>query len=1257
MDEIRKTAAKAFAEGKFDEAEKCFLHILEGNPRDEQLLNDLAVCCHFAGRLQDAEEYLLHAIAVNEDYLGARKNLAELYLNAKHWPEAAIHLEKCASIDTEDYNIQNRLGTVYLEMGDTQRAIRALGKSLEFEPDQEIVQESLQMLQTKDEEGSFRAAFIQMDITPSLSETAPVALQGYSGPTRFASDASTPLKMQILLLEDNHFTKLLIVTADLFGFGEEIVNHVRSVAARWGIEPEGILINASHTHYGPGTISHAGNSLGPFNAEYTKQVALAITEQLPLLYENLDECEISWGKTEAQIGVSRRRDQDGKIAFAPNAEGFYDRHTPFLLFHMKKNNMRVVMVNHGCHPVGLGDEGKISADFPAYMREALIGSGLTEGSMFLQGGGGSAKESVTFNNQVGFCDSSEGARANGEQLATEIIDCLAGTLQLVKGSFHSMRKPFSVPLKSLPQPEVIKEIKDSPEAIPMIKDWANRLINDFPDGDYPESLPMEIQWIALGEDLSIVTLPGEPVAELARDLRSISGHPDSTLVAGYTNGLIGYLPTDNMISEGGYETEFSHIAYLQPSAFDIGTESAILSAAKACSDTQNTKGNPDAKGAYPLKDRDGLAFFVLSAGRCGTMSLAHLLDTANNARVWHHPQPDPIKESLLAYWGDIDKREAFWKARSQVIQNTWSEGLIHGETDLLMTPFCDVLAKEIPGSKFLVLVRDPRDFVRSGMRRNYYYGHPWDFGRLKPREGSQELDEWNNLDQFEKICWLWNQTYETINGIVSQIEEDRVLILRFEDLIADTDKVGEIFKFLGLEGFDETRIEQILSTKFNAQPGGGFPSSENWSPEQRDRLWEICGPVAGTFGYSPAQILDPPVTPATIDVTTSPSVPLREKQPLLSVGLCVYNGEKYISEGIESVLSQDISNLELIISDNHSTDSTQEICERYQALDKRIRYVRLPENLGFLKNCWNALSLARAPYFMWATYDDLYESSFARSCIDRLETNPHIALVYSRTKMVNAESEFINIAKDHIQAAQDNPVERFTHLIWELGLCNAFLGVYRSDIIRKTRFLFYRLYRGYDNLFLAEVSLLGKIVQLEDILFIRRLTRDYTKTMEEQNAAGMEADDPPKIHDGITFPYCRLAYAHLELINYWVADQKDKGQLMEETIRCFRKKLGDPMVYEIDRAINLIAKDQYYYTWDRRTVDTSAANSEMLNYYYLNTLIKDLQEALFIYPEIHELALAYEKCLKMVEELRTGTMGKIVDLPALNQTSIAGVGG
>ena len=856
MEDKLKQGETLFAEGKIEEAEKCFLDFLDQNPEDAEALNNLGVLHYARGNVQEAEGYFLKAIEAKEDYPDALLNLADLYQNAKRWKEAALQLEKSIAIDDQDHNLLNQLGMVYLEMGNTEKARPTLKKSLELNPDQETIRESLERLEKRDmapnylpTPGFFRGAFAEINITPNVSEQNPLFLQGMGGPPRKATAVSSPLMMQLLLLEDDHFTKVLFITADLFGFGSEIVDSVRALTAQWGIEPEGLILNASHTHYAPGTISHTSKSIGPFYSEYAKQIVQAIGQQLPILYDKLEECKLSWGKVEAQIGVSRRLKKDGKVIFAPNPEGYYDKDTPFLLLHMLKSDKKILLVNHGCHPTGLGSENIISADYPGYMRNALKSSGVVDGVMFLQGGAGSTKESVSVNGEVQFCEDSIGAKENGEILATQIMNGLKKEFQPVEDSFFCTRRQISLPFKPPPPPSVLAQIRDNAGTDNLVREWASTLLDRFPNGDFPATLAMEIQLVFLGDKVSFVTLPGEPVAELARDLRRLASNPDSTFVLGYTNGLIGYLPTDVMIEEGGYETEGSQFAYLLPSALDRGTESTIISATEQCVSAAEDRERPNAYGRYHLAKEKQKAFFVLSAGRCGTMTLAHLLNTATNARVWHHPQPDPIKESLLAYWGNIDKRKAFWKARYPIIHKTWSEGLVHGETDLLMTPFCDMLAEEIPDAKFIVLVRNPRDYVRSGMRRNYYHGHPWDFGRLRPKEETEEFEGWNKLDQFGKVCWLWRKTYEYILKITSAISKHRVFVARFEDLVRSDSKTEELFEFLGLHGFDCNKIEQVLENKFNSQQGGHFPEPKEWSKDLSMKLWKECGKIASTLGY------------------------------------------------------------------------------------------------------------------------------------------------------------------------------------------------------------------------------------------------------------------------------------------------------------------------------------------------------------------------------------------------------------------------
>lgn len=856
MEDKLKQGETLFAEGKIEEAEKYFLDIVNENPEDEEALNNLGVISHAIGNFDNAEDYLLKALSVKDEHLDVLLNLADLYQSTNRWREAAVQLKKYISIYNQDHNVFNQLATVYLEVGNTQNARSALEKSLALKPDQDIIKESLQELEKGNvitsylpTSGSFRGAFAEINITPNVSEQNSVFLQGMGGPPRRATTVSEPLMMQLLLLEDDHFTKVLFVTADLFGFGPEIVDTVQAVVAQWGIEPEGLILNASHTHYAPGTISHVAKELGPFYEEYSNQIAQTIGQHLELLYNKLEECEILWGKVEAQIGVSRRLKKDGKVAFAPNPEGYYDKDTPFIHLHMLKTDKKVLLVSHGCHPTGLGSESVISADYPGYMRNTLKSKGVADGVMFLQGSAGSTKETVSVNGDVLFCENSTGAKENGEFLATQIMSGLKKELQPLNGSFFCTKRQISLPVKSPPPPSVLTQIRDNAGKDNLVREWTSSLLSRFPNGDFPARLAMEVQLVSLGDKVSFITLPGEPVAELARDLRRLTSNPDSTFVLGYTNGLMGYLPTDVMIEEGGYETDASQYVYLLPSALDRGAQSNILSKAQECISAASDKDKFNGYGRYHLIKKSQKAFFVLSAGRCGTMTLAHLLNTASNARVWHHPQPDPINESLQAYRNNIDKRKTFWKARYSIIHKTWSQGLNHGETDLLMTPFSDMITKEIPDSKFIVLVRDPRHFVRSGMRRNYYHGHPWDFGRLRPKERSKEFDKWNRKDQFEKICWLWRETYDYILKFIHSLSKEQVLLVRFEDLVGDNSKTEELFDFLGLQGFDNNKVEQILRQKFNSQQEGYFAKPKDWPKKLSNKLWNECGEVAKTLGY------------------------------------------------------------------------------------------------------------------------------------------------------------------------------------------------------------------------------------------------------------------------------------------------------------------------------------------------------------------------------------------------------------------------
>ena len=94
--------------------------------------------------------------------------------------------------------------------------------------------------------------------------------------------------------------------------------------------------------------------------------------------------------------------------------------------------------------------------------------------------------------------------------------------------------------------------------------------------------------------------------------------------------------------------------------------------------------------------------------------------------------------------------------------------------------------------------------------------------------------------------------------------------------------------------------------------------------------------------------------------------------PRLTIGLPVYNGEKYLGESLEALLGQSYEDFELIIADNASTDGTGDICRRYEKQDSRIRCVRQPRNIGCAPNHNFVVWQARGELFKWASHDDLY---------------------------------------------------------------------------------------------------------------------------------------------------------------------------------------------------------------------------------------------------------------------------------------------
>src|SRR5246127_102134 len=151
--------------------------------------------------------------------------------------------------------------------------------------------------------------------------------------------------------------------------------------------------------------------------------------------------------------------------------------------------------------------------------------------------------------------------------------------------------------------------------------------------------------------------------------------------------------------------------------------------------------------------------------------------------------------------------------------------------------------------------------------------------------------------------------------------------------------------------------------------------------------------------------------------------------PLVSVGLFVYNGERYIEETLDSILSQTFIDFELIISDNASTDRTGEIALSYAKRDDRIRYYRSEKNMGAGWNVRRVYELATGKYFKQAAADDMLEPDFLRLCVEALENDPSCVVAYTRTKEVDENGTCIENYVAPMRTDYDDPVARFREML------------------------------------------------------------------------------------------------------------------------------------------------------------------------------------------------------------------------------------
>lgn len=232
----------------------------------------------------------------------------------------------------------------------------------------------------------------------------------------------------------------------------------------------------------------------------------------------------------------------------------------------------------------------------------------------------------------------------------------------------------------------------------------------------------------------------------------------------------------------------------------------------------------------------------------------------------------------------------------------------------------------------------------------------------------------------------------------------------------------------------------------------------------------------------------------------SPAGETQPDPPRVSFAIPVCNAERFLGRAIDSLLNQEFKDIEIVVSDNASTDGTQDLMQGFSQRDKRVRYIRNEKNIGQIENFNRVCELARGEFVRWMGADDWLEPDYAGKCVTALDKRPDAVGVTTQWRYMDDEGkvDFLDVPGPRVDAP--NPLRRL-HLTLKLLqngelLFDPIYSLIRRDALMRSGML--PVNRWTDRLLAFELCLMGSFCHLDDFLATRRNAREPRKVRIER---------------------------------------------------------------------------------------------------------------------------------------------------------------
>ncbi len=419
-----------------------------------------------------------------------------------------------------------------------------------------------------------------IDITPE----APVWMAGYAARKAPSNGVLLPIRAKALAIRDGQGHTLVWITADLIGFDRALSDLVkRRLHDEDGIPEESIALFASHTHTGPiakyldKTMNAYGIDPNSDEAKNNGRFRHDLEEKLVRVAHDaisaLKPATASFGLGEAGFAINRREKTANGFKIGLNPDGPTDRSLPVLRVEDARGNLLAVVFGYACHNTTLGaDMLKLSGDYAGFAQAEIEKAHPGAVALFITGCAGDANP-----NPRGTVDL---AREHGHALAEAVESTLNGPLTALSGTIRAASAEptirFAGPTDRASYEQRLQEPGSGRQA------HAKRMLAAL-DAHEPirSSYPYPIQAFAIGDQLTMVALAGEVVADYALRLKRELGGDDrpALWVAAYANDVFGYVGSARVIREGGYEGLEAYYYSTFPTPLSEEVETTIVTAA------------------------------------------------------------------------------------------------------------------------------------------------------------------------------------------------------------------------------------------------------------------------------------------------------------------------------------------------------------------------------------------------------------------------------------------------------------------------------------------------------------------------------------------------------------------------------------------------------------------------------------------------------------------------------------------------------